>query len=644
MEHAIERDVIVVGAGPAGATAAYEFARRGFTVTLLEQKELPRYKPCGGCLSLKMDTVLESDFHDLVERTIYGARFTFEGLDEVRVRSDRPVAYMVMRDRFDHFLAKKAEGAGAEVRASQRVVDVTETEDGVAVTTRGGVYRARYLVGADGANGMVGRVLGLTPRSRVAVCVESEVTTGPEAPVFESDEVGIEFGGVPFGYGWVFPKGDHLSIGVGGFREKIGNPRSIYDDFLVDQDLVDALTSESRKGYIIPVFAGGRDPIVRGRTVLLGDAAALVDPFLGEGIYYAIRSGQLAAKVIGDALQDGGTATPTEYQHLVAAEMYPEFRAARNIAFFAHMFPRAAYEVLKRPRQHFVESYFDLLRGEAGYADLWTILRRGAAGNIARTFWPARRETATVEQHYDRLARRYDESLPLWRSLVAEPAWEAIGDMLEKHVRPGAAVLDAGTGTGAAVRLLLERADPGRVTAVDLSKGMLRAGRKSIPDDRVVWEQEDITSLPYDDGTFDVVLSSWTLETLADPRAAVREFLRVINDDGVVIYAFSSRSEANVAARLYGRLLEEWCSGTLHGRFVAPADRPYHTCEHSRLMTFAGGLATLVVLHKCCQVDDSTSPAGRSFEEPPAEGRTTPPRPGPGPIPLRESSEGSSDG
>lgn len=608
MERTIERDVIVVGAGPAGATAAYELARQGFTVTLLEQKELPRYKPCGGCLSLKMDTVLEPDFHDLVERTIYGARFTFEGLDEIRVRSDRPVAYMVMRDRFDHFLATKAQGAGAEVRAGQRVVDVTEMEKGVRVTTRDGEYRARYLVGADGANGMVGRVLGLTPRSRVAVCVESEVTTAPGAPSTGNDEVGIEFGGIPFGYGWVFPKGDHLSIGVGGFRDKIGNPRAIYDDFLVDQDLVDALTSESRKGYIIPAFAGGRDPIVSRRTVLLGDAAALVDPFLGEGIYYAIRSGQIAAQVIGDSLRDGGTATPTEYQHLVAAEMYPEFRAARNIAFFVHMFPRAAYEVLKRPRQHFVESYFDLLRGEAGYADLWTSLRRGAAGNIARTFWPARREAPTVAQHYDRLARRYDASLPLWRSLVAAPAWEAVGDLIAEHVRPGATVLDAGTGTGAAVRLLLERADPGRVTAVDISKGMLRAGRKAIPDERVVWEQEDITALPYDDGTFDVVVSSWTLETLADPRTAVREFLRVINDDGVVIYVFSSRSEANVAARLYGRLLEEWSSGTLHGRFVTPEARPYHDCAHSRLTTFAGGLATLVVLRKCCRVDDPQSP------------------------------------
>jgi len=97
-----------------------------------------------------------------------------------------------------------------------------------------------------------------------------------------------------------------------------------------------------------------------------------------------------------------------------------------------------------------------------------------------------------------------------------------------------------------------------------------------------------------------------------------------------VIYVFSTRSEANVALRLYGRLIEEWSSGTLRGRFVAPADRPYHRCEHSRLATFAGGLATLVVLRKCCRVDDPESPClpldhptpGPVREDGPAEGPT----------------------
>lgn len=432
------------------------------------------------------------------------------------------------------------------------------------------------------------------------------MTTDPTVPGTPRDEVRIEFGSIPFGYGWVFPKGDHLSIGVGGLRDKIGNPRAFYDEFLVDQDLVDAITDEKRKGYIIPVFAGGREPIASGRTLLVGDAAALVDPFLGEGIYYAIRSGQFAAQAIGDALSTEAPSALSGYGDLIEEEIYREFRAARKLAFFLYAFPRAAYEILKR-RRAFVELYFDTLRGEASYADLWRELRGFAVGDVLRSLWPSSSKPRDVAGHYDRLARRYDSALPLWRTLVAAPAWEAVGALMAKHVQSGAAVLDAGTGTGEAVRLLLERANPGRIVGVDISKGMLRAARNKITDPRVTWEQREITKLPYPDRSFDVVLSTWTLETLADPRQAVREFLRVIKDGGFVIYAFSSRPES-VLTHLYGRLLEEWSAGTLRGRFLAPAEQPYHTCEQSRLTTFARGLATVVALRKCCRVDDPQAP------------------------------------
>jgi len=599
-------DAIVVGAGPGGSTAAYELARLGARVKLFEQKTLPRYKPCGGCLSLKIDHILDPDFHPLIEKTVNGATFTFRGLDEFEVKSSRPVAYMVMRDRFDYFLAEKARKAGAEISTGERVLDLSEASDGVTVTTKNGEYRACYVIGADGANGIVARRLDLIPRRRIAVCVEAEVETARTSPAPRPDEVRIEFGSVPFGYGWVFPKGDHLSVGVGGLRDKIKNPREFYDEFLVDQDLVDAITSEKRRGYIIPIFAGGRNALGSKRALLVGDAAALVDPFLGEGIYYAIRSGQFAARSIGAALAGEATNALRDYAESVEEEIYREFRPARNMAFFLFAFPRAGYRALKH-RRAFVEQYFEILRGNASYADAWRDLRRFAAGYVVKGLWPRPGKPRATADHYDRLSRGYDHALKVWRALVANPAWNTIGELIERHVPPGARVLDAGTGTGEAVRLLLERAEPGEVVAADISRGMLRAARKKIGDPRVKWEQEDITKLPYADRSFDLVLSTWTLETLSNPRDAVTEFLRLIRDDGVVIYSFSTRSDARLDG-LFSRLLEEWSAGTLGGRFLTPEERPYHTCQNSRIITFARGLATVVVLRKCCRVDDPHAP------------------------------------
>lgn len=602
----MDYDAIVVGAGPGGSAAALELARAGARVGLFEQHQLPRYKPCGGCLSLKIDRILEPDFHSVVEKTVHRVSLLFEGVDALRAASSRPLAYMVMRDRFDHFLAQKAQAAGAELRAGERVLGVTEEEDCIRVRTQCGEYVARYVIGADGAASIVARSLGLMPRRRVAVCVEAEVATRASASGEPGDEARIDFGAVPFGYGWVFPKRDHLSVGVGGLRAKIGNPRAFYDEFLVDQELVDAVAGERRHGYIIPLYGGSGAPLASRRALLAGDAAALVDPLLGEGIYYAVRSGQLAAQTIARALADETPGTLAQYARLIEAEIHAELRPARKLAWLLYAFPRAGYAFLKR-RREFVERFFGLLRGEAGYAELWREFRPAAAEELLRSLRPALRQPRSVAEHYDRLARRYDASLLLWRALVAAPAWQALGDLIARSVRPGATVLDAGTGTGKATALVLARSNPGRVLAVDASKAMLHAARKKIPDARVVWAQHDIASLPYGDRSVDVVVCTWCLETMPDPRRAVREFLRVIKEDGFVIYAFSGRPAAGLA-RLYARLIEQWSARVLHGRFLALAEQPWHDCGRSRLMRFANGLATVVVLRKCCNVDDPRAP------------------------------------
>jgi len=333
-------DCIVVGAGPGGSTAAYELARQGVRVGLFEKQSLPRTKPCGGCLSLKIDRILPPDFHPLIERTIYGVRFTFEGLRPIHRRSDDPVAYMVMRDRFDAFLAGRAEAAGAILHEGETVRAVRELEDGVVVETTRGVYRTPFLVGADGATGIVARDLGLKPGKRLAVALEGEVTVAPAMLDALGDEVWIEFGSVPYGYGWVFPKRDHLSVGVGGLKDHMGHPRDYYDAYMEDEGLLEAIEREERRGFIIPVFDDGRTPRRTAHALLVGDAAGLVDPFLGEGIYYAIRSGQLAAEAIAGTR--AGLSGLDTYDAFLEEDILPDFAAARKMSRMLYTFPEIA--------------------------------------------------------------------------------------------------------------------------------------------------------------------------------------------------------------------------------------------------------------------------------------------------------------
>lgn len=217
----------------------------------------------------------------------------------------------------------------------------------------------------------------------MAVCLEAELPARTAQAVEPGDEMRLDLGAVPFGYGWVFPKRDHLSVGVGGLRTRMGHPRPFYEQFLVDQDLATIVGGERRHGYMIPLFAGSGSTLAGRRTLLAGDAAALVDPLLGEGIYYAVRSGQLAAQTIARALAHDTPGALRQYAQLVAAEIHAELLPARKLAWLLYTFPRAGYAFL-RSRREFLARFFDLLRGEAGYADLWTEFRRAAPAELLR--------------------------------------------------------------------------------------------------------------------------------------------------------------------------------------------------------------------------------------------------------------------
>jgi geranylgeranyl reductase family protein len=319
-------DAVVVGAGPGGATAAYWLAKSGARTLLLEKARLPRYKTCGGGVTYKAARLLPFSIEAVVERTLYTAEFSWRTTKPCAVSWREPLVYMVQRSRFDHLLVEQAAAVGAEVRDGVSVTGVEMADEGAVVYAGGEQIEAAYVVGADGATGRVAKSLGLMSEWSALAALESEVEVEPWAMERWQDRMGLDLGEVKAGYGWVFPKGEHLSVGVGGLPvvEDYGRLLHEYDlKHTANRVPGSAIRRVIQShGYLLPIRRPGA-PVHNGRGLLVGDAAGLVEAFTGEGIYWAVRSGRIAARAILDGRHD-------EYTRRLDLALMPDLMAARR--------------------------------------------------------------------------------------------------------------------------------------------------------------------------------------------------------------------------------------------------------------------------------------------------------------------------
>jgi len=366
----VDYDVIVVGAGPGGSTAARFCAKAGLKTLLIEKEKMPRYKACGGCLSLKTVHFLDLDLSPVLENTIYGVKFTYRMKDPLSIALKEPVAFMVMRDRFDQFLVNKALKEGSEILEGVKVIGAEEKSDGVEVTlARGERMRCEYLIGADGGESIVAKSLSLVPSKGNGIGVESEIpyesTHG--FPEEECQRVHLNFGGVPNGYSWVFPKKEGLSIGIGGMLldgVKM-NPRKYLTEFLKGLNYVCEKKVKRVVGHPLPSFYDEEQKVSKGRVLLVGDAARLMDPLMGEGIYYALRSGMLAAEAILFSKEDGSLPS-FRYQQTIHHQISENLKWALRFSRFIFRFTPLAYRTLKRYPE-LADVYLQVLEGKETY-------------------------------------------------------------------------------------------------------------------------------------------------------------------------------------------------------------------------------------------------------------------------------------
>ena len=374
-------DAIVVGAGPAGSNTALQLARDGARVLLLDKQTFPRDKPCGGGVTLRAASVPGIDFAPVIEQTVHGVRFSLRLEKGFERRFEKPLTYMTQRSRLDAYLAECAAEAGAEFHDGEGVTAI-DLAGAPTVRTNQGTYSAEVLIGADGANGLVGRASGLRLGAEHAVALEGNLPATGQLIDEWRDYIALDLGSVACGYGWVFPKGDHLNVGVGAWS---------YAGFTLRSKLTrlarsfgfDPVKLENLRGYRLPVRAPG-SLVADGRVAVVGDAAGLVDPLTGEGIHMAFASGSLAAES-AISLLSGEADDMSGYQRAVDYELQRELNAAATLWELFHLAPPPYVALLKRSEK-FWRFFCYLIRGDLTYLDF---MRKIGPARIAVDFLSA---------------------------------------------------------------------------------------------------------------------------------------------------------------------------------------------------------------------------------------------------------------
>ena len=363
-------DVIVVGAGAAGAASAYHLAARGHRVLILEAQSMPRRKPCGGGMAASVQRWFPFDLSPAVDQVIEQVRFTWCLDDPVTavLPGDSPF-WIVQRSRLDQFIAEQAVAAGAELVDAASVETMEREGDGWTVTAGGHRYSGRAVVVADGSKSRFASQLALgNPKPRFASAVAVEV----EAAVSEPNTARFEFGLVKHGFCWAFPRQGGYSIGVGSF---IGNTDVDADAVLAQLLPSLGLATDAGERIQSPLRVwDGHYPLHNtAGAVAVGDAASLCDPFLAEGLRPALLSGLRSAEALDRYLAADDTRQAGEAlagYSLAMRQQWGESMAwGRRIAQVFYRVPKVGYQIgIKRPTAP--QRIAQILSGEMGYGDI----------------------------------------------------------------------------------------------------------------------------------------------------------------------------------------------------------------------------------------------------------------------------------
>jgi geranylgeranyl reductase family protein len=370
--HLIKKyDVAVIGAGPAGSSAAFILAKTGMSVALIDKSVFPRNKVCGGGLTGRskkiFDQIFMCSWDEIIEKVSYGFAFFYRDKLLQKVDDYRPI-YFTSRKKFDHFLVDLAVKAGAETIFGRFVKNI-DPDDTKVIFADNSSIKARYIIGADGVRSRVVKCAGLTSFSKKMLGFGLQIEL-PKDDIDRTIKLPEQyFGVINWGYGWVFPKSDSYTVGIGGLLRKNLKIKEKFYEFL--NMTCGSIPDTPVRGHYFP-FGGVLNKPGKKNILFVGDAAGLVEPITGEGISFAMQSGKFAAEAILSAHSANEPAMAYEIykrKFVYFERVFLKIRLMRYL-FYPKIFLLPSIKILALS-ENIIKKQQDLVADEITYNDYY---------------------------------------------------------------------------------------------------------------------------------------------------------------------------------------------------------------------------------------------------------------------------------
>ena len=360
-------DVIIIGAGPAGSMAAIEVVKSGLSVAIIEKVSLPRRKVCAGGLVKRATQQIPSDINYPIDQQCHNIALRIDSANIHFSQQRENLVTMVCRSAFDMALAAHAKSLGVVVMDNTKVTRIHPEIHHVQVETAQTKLQAKYLIFAEGATARLSNQFWSDERVLLP-SLEADVYVSDVQFQALKNNATFDFGCIQGGYGWIFPKGDHFSIGLAVMNKNANvQLQQAFDAYLHKLGIENPVSIKNRKGFVIPLTPR-QEPLMKGRMMLVGDTAGLVDPITAEGLSHAIQSGRGAGSALVTAFEN-----PEKVAHIYhTATIQPildELRVARLIAKIIYH-PNTTWRNLlfRYYSERLTKGMADLIEGKRTYA------------------------------------------------------------------------------------------------------------------------------------------------------------------------------------------------------------------------------------------------------------------------------------